>query len=615
MAKRKKKRPVQQKTQRSQGSPLVIPMDDPSKGVPEVNRAEWLRVLNKRNSTALFEAIITYLGYFEKNHYKSFGPEDLKRIDQFMTMLMMTFSDPYIKFTRTQTFTLIMFGHILNGIAAMSCYETTDPILKYVLKTENNLGKLLFCENSRSEVQIPPEKFFNLDPELASIWYNTYLLTLSQPTMRQQTNQYKHLAGIDDRWMPLNHFVSSVYFTATYFAPDQVRKVKSVFNKALKIRIEERKLFKVNNKPNPKSIAIVTSKWHRNHAVYKSAGPLIEQLIGHYDLTLLHTARIYPDTLVKKGFKTIEQVYFDDVTGDVHIPPSLADNDFQMIYYPDIGMSNESLWMACTRIAPIQAMGYGHPDTSGDNSEIDYFIGGQIEEDATDCYSETMVLVPGLGQEPAWPTYERKNNWKPSDKIRVNCVWGPDKYNFGLLSLLKQVNDGAGPDKHEYHFFMSPGANRYGSLCAFSKDVSSMLDNVIFHTEQEYYDYMENAEQHDFSINSFPFGGYNTIVESLYLGLPCITLEGSRFYNRAAGYLLNKVDMPELVTTTPRDFITTIIAMITDPEMLPKYRKALAEMDLKEKLFTKTGDHFLDAINYIMENHPFNETVRIGSES
>ena len=46
--------------------------------------------------------------------------------------------------------------------------------------------------------------------------------------------------------------------------------------------------------------------------------------------------------------------------------------------------------------------------------------------------------------------------------------------------------------------------------------------------------------------------------------------------------------------------------------MLAKYRKALAEMDLKEKLFTKSGDYFLEAVNHIMANHPFNETVEIG---
>lgn len=613
MSSKKKAPKPRQKTIVDKAAAIIQPYDHPSKGIPVLNRDEWLRAMRNRDYNTIYTVIVRFLLHFEQNHYKAYSFKDLEQFDQFAAMVYMTFSDEKFQLSRQQWQSLICMGHLLNSCFAMSAFQTTDPVLHAALRQQNNLPRLLMCQNARNELQIPPKEFFGLDPLLASAWFNTYILGISQATPKQLKNQYEHLQQADDRWVPINHFVTSLYFTCTYFSPDNARRVKGIVNNGIKKVLDKTGAIKVKNNPNPKSIAIVTNKWHRNHAVYKSAGPLVEQLIGHYDLTLIRTQRpdTVPDTAVTKGFKRIEHLYFTDPEGEFKAPQAYLDNDFQMIYFPDVGMTNESVWLSNVRAAPIQAMGYGHPDTSGDNSEIDYFIGGHIEEDATECYSEKMILIPGLAQEPAWPTYERKYNWQPSETVRINCVWGPDKYNWQLLSCLKEMSRLA-KRPHEFHLFASPGINRYGALVPFIKEVTAFLPNAIIHSEQEYYDYMEAAEQHDFSINSFPFGGYNTIVESFYLGLPVITLKGSRFYNRAASHLLEQVGMPELSTDTPREFIELGAMLINTPDALAVYRQALADVDLKAKLFTLSGNHFLDAVNYIMANHPIKETVKIG---
>lgn len=606
---KKRTRPVKQVDKAA----AIIKFQDPRLGPPTVDRAAWLAALRNRDSITIYTVIVRFLLHFEENHYHRYSKDALASFDEFMTLLTLTLTDPRFELNKPRWLSLVTMGHLLNSVAACSSLRSTEPIVASLLKQVDNFPKLCFTLNARCATQIPAKDLFDLDPLLASSWYNSYLLGVSQPTALQMKNQHQHLEEMDERWVPFNHFVTSLYFTSTYFNQECVRKVKGIMNKACKKVIADKSLFPVTNKPRKNSIAIVTNKWHRNHAVYKSASPLINQLIGHYDLTLIRTQPPdkVPDTAVTEGFNRVEHLWIDDQTGVPNIPDVFRNNDFQLIYYPDIGMSNESIWLSNVRAAPIQAMGYGHPDTSGDNSEIDYFIGGHIEEDATQWYSEKMVLIPGLAQEPAWPSYERKNNWQPSEKVRINCVWGPDKYNFRLLWCLAEISRRA-KRPHEFHLFSSPGINRYGALVPFTFDIGALLPNAIVHSSQEYYDYMENAEQHDFSINSYPFGGYNTIVESFYLGLPVVTLEGDRFYNRAATYLLNQIDMPELSSKNPDRFIQLAVELIDNPELLANYRKALQEMDLRAKLFTLEGTYFLDAINHIIENHPLTETVKIG---
>lgn len=591
----------------------ILPPVDLKTHIPEVNEDAWLRGILNRDP-AVFDAIIKYAVYFEDHHYKQYGSQAVLALDKYVRLTFLALLTSELVPTPNQACGLIQTSHLFKNLCAVSNYGTTDSALRSVLHMEKNLPKVLFLQNSRTEFQLNQSQLFDKDPILASLWYRTYLLGNSTPTAIEQTNMFRHLEDMDERWQPYMHPVTGTYFTSTYHNPDAARRCKGIMNRAMKKKIPHT----FTNKPNPKKIAIITNKWHRNHAVYKSAGPLVEQLVGKYELDLIWTGSgnsegKVPDNIVSDYFENIYHCYFSD-DGSMFIPNELRNNDYAMIYFPDIGMTDESIWLSNCRMAPIQAMGYGHPETSGDDSEIDYFIGGDIEAEVTDRYSETMVLIPGLAQHPAWPTAERKNNWEPSEKVRINCVLGPDKYNYTWLTMLAAINEGVGSlDTHEFHFFCSPGVNRYASLPVFINDIKRTVPNAIIHSEQEYYAYMENAEQHDFSINSFPFGGYNTLVESLYLGLPFVTLVGERFYNRAGEYLNSLVGLDELSSKVPREVVNICIKLIKEPEYLKEKREHLASIDLKETLFCDSGEHFLEAVQHILSNHPFNETKRIGN--
>jgi len=603
------------------GAELIISPKDPRSDIPAVNYSRFVRAIAERDSV-VWDAILLYLAFFEIHHYKQLGNDAIKKLTEFFTLVFSAFGDENFVPQPDKVVALVQFGHIFQHLLALTGYRTSDAALRNCLLQQHNLPKILMLQGPRCDVQIDQSKIFDMHPVLASMWYNSYLLGISSPTKEMQQNRYRHLKFMDERWIPYTHQVTSTYFTCTYMCPEEARHCKGIMNSAFKkTRTWEFTNTKSNNeRPH---IAIITNKWHRNHAVYKSAGVMVEQLLPFADLTLIWTGppdRV-PDTIVKDYFKQVLYCYFKD-NGDLVIPPEMRHNEFDMVYYTDIGMSNESIWLSNSRIAPIQAMGYGHPDTSGDNSEIDYFIGGDIEKDSTDQYSETMVLLPGLGQHPAWPTYERKNNYRNDDIVRVNCVWGPDKYNYTLLSVLQEINHevarrlgGDGTlSTHELHLFGSPGLNRYAALPAFIADVKRLLPNAIVHSEQEYYDYMENAEMHDFSINSFPFGCYNVLVESLFLGLPFITICGSRFYNRAGMWLNDRVGMSDNNFESPRDMINRAADLITNPDLLKAQREHIANLDLKKVLFDE-NDYFLQAVQYILTHHPFTETKIIGESN
>lgn len=587
--------------------------ESPEKGIPSIDVDKSLRAIANKDQ-GLWYDFLHFIHYFELHHYMQYGNDAIRQLNDFCFLYSMACSREDYLPTPDIAGRFAQVGHIIQSLYASCSHKTTDTALDACMGIQNNVGKMMSLLNPRSEIQLDQKLLFDVDPKLASVWYMAYMLGISSPTRNIQKNLYRHLELMDERFVPPHHSLSGLYFGCTYHNQNAVRRVKSIINKSIKAAREQPPF---ENNPDPKSIAVITERWHRNHAVYKSQSPLLEQLKGEYKLTLIWTnpPGTEPPTMVKDYFDKVVHCYFKP-GGELVIPDELLKNDFQMVYFPDVGMSDESIWLSNFRMAPIQAVGYGHPDTTGDGNEIDYFICGQVEKEADYAYSETRVCIPGLAQEPAWPSVDRQNNYIDDGVVRINCVWGPDKYNHTLLTVLAEINKQVlkiKPDtNHEFHLFGSPGLNRYGALPPFIRDVRTLLPNARVHSQWEYYDYMREAEKHDFALNSFPFGCYNVLVESLWMGIPFLSLVGDRFYNRAGMWLNEKVGMEENNFESPQALIAKATELITNPGMLKQQRDHLASIDLKERLFTLKGSHFKQAIDYIIANHPFTETVCIG---
>jgi hypothetical protein len=72
--------------------------------------------------------------------------------------------------------------------------------------------------------------------------------------------------------------------------------------------------------------------------------------------------------------------------------------ELDALFYPDIGMWPSTYFLAYARLAPVQMVSYGHPDTTGIDT-VDYFLGGDAPmepEGAEAYYSERLVRFTRL---------------------------------------------------------------------------------------------------------------------------------------------------------------------------------------------------------------------------
>ena len=96
---------------------------------------------------------------------------------------------------------------------------------------------------------------------------------------------------------------------------------------------------------------------------------------------------------------------------------------------------------------------------------------------------------------------------------------------------------------------------------------------------------LESYANVDISLDTVPYCGGNTIAESLWQGVPVITLKGSRFSSAYGASLLTASGLPELIASSPDDYVARAAALAGDSVRLARYRSNLRRM-VKEHGFS-----------------------------
>ena len=534
----------------------------------------------------------------------NFDEQDKTSIDLFIDTFLYIFTkQDYILSSRYAN-DFIHINNMISNLVSISSYGNTDAQLVLLKDLSNNFCKILTLYSARNMIKIDPEIFFNISTEYASLWYFSYFFLESFSTRIMNQNIVEHINNVNPG-LTSSLIMHGAYFISTYYDTANDRKIKSKVNEFLQ---DNFKNITIKNTPNKKKIAIITSFWKNFHSVYKSIGCFINELFSDYELTLIHLGCVTED-IEKDKFEKIKFVYLvGDQSGQVSLQTEdLAENDYIMAIYPDIGMGMESIYLSNLRIAPIQVAMYGHP-VSTFGSRIDYYIGGtdvEVENLAQENYSERLVLIPGIGAYPVYPNYKRKNIKNKTDAFIINCAWGANKFNYEMILTLKEIIKLA-DKKVVFRFFPGPALMHSNRFASCKNEIGLYLpkENTELYPSVLYEDYMTIIEEGDLGIDAYPFGGYNTIVDLLYTGKPVITFEGTAAYNRLSSALMKRLGLNELVATNRSEYITKIVDIINNDDYRNYLNEKIKKIDLHDKIFdTDEPGYFKKAVDYLIDNH------------
>ena len=334
---------------------------------PSFSPRKFTELYVQRAFHELSTKFLEVLRFFEESSYVTLDEPTQRAIDAFAIHFVHLYSNADFSPPPQFAYEFIRYNQTISNLVALSPLKTTDPYLELIRYQKDNLLKILTLYSARNRARFDRAQLFATNPELASVWYTCFGGAFHGALVDQ--NICDHLSehyDFDPTVFHSSDNIADVYYGSSYVVGNSDRAVKGSINTFFQ---HAQASCPIRNKPNPKKIAVMSCLWWQGHSSYRNHVALVESLKDDYELTLFHmplTGRP-PDT---RFFKEVHELKVRN--GALDVGP-LADNEFGLVYFPDIGMTKFSICLANLRIAPIQVAGVGHSVSTFSRFHIDYY--------------------------------------------------------------------------------------------------------------------------------------------------------------------------------------------------------------------------------------------------
>ena len=230
--------------------------------------------------------------------------------------------------------------------------------------------------------------------------------------------------------------------------------------------------------------------------------------------------------------------------------------------------------------APVQVSYLGYPGTMGADY-IHYLIADQtlIPEFNQHHYTEKIVFMPnsyqvnGSKRGISKASLLREDFGLP-DKGFIFCCFNntykitPSSFS-SWMQILKAV-DGS------VLWLFKSNKNSVKNLKKEAVKFGVKESRLIFASPMPVEDHLNRIRLADLFIDTHPYNAHTTSSDALRMGLPVLTCMGESFASRVAASLLNSINLPELITSTPEEYEALAIELATHPEKLKAIKDKLA---------------------------------------
>jgi predicted O-linked N-acetylglucosamine transferase (SPINDLY family) len=269
----------------------------------------------------------------------------------------------------------------------------------------------------------------------------------------------------------------------------------------------------------------------------------------------------------------------------VRLEPSLArqrervaDERLDILFYPDVGMSRETYFLAHARLAPVQAVGWGHPTTTGLDT-LDYFVSAARAEPpgADRQYTERLI---GLGRLPCFyarpamrPGATREEFGLPEQGTLYGCPQSLFKLHPEFDALLAAIADG---DRQGHIVLVEGPYPSWGNLLRqrWARSHPVLVERVRFLPRLSADRFIALMGLLDVLLDPIHFGSGNTLYEAMTHGTPIVTWPGRFMRGRIVAAAYRQVGIADApIAEGLQAYVSLALALGRDPVRRDKLRR------------------------------------------
>ena len=362
-------------------------------------------------------------------------------------------------------------------------------------------------------------------------------------------------------------------------------------NKSAKIWIKQFKVldkkFKLQTDKNDSSINIgYFSADFRDHPV----GHLISKMLETHDKSKFNIYGFYLGNQhkendkfyhrIKKTFNKFydvskmsdEEIILLSINLNIHIAVDL------MVCTGSPG-SQSRFGIFLNKCAPIQINYLGYPGTSA-SENIDYIIADKtvIPEQNKKFFTEKVIYLPNSYQpseknrQLSDKKFNKKNLNLPNDTFIFCCFNTVSKILPVMINLWSNILNEV-PKSILWLISDNDFAKKNLMIEFEKKNINKK--RIKFSDKLPISEHLLRIKYADLFLDTFPYNAHTSCSDSIWAGLPILTIEGNSFQSRVASSLLKTSGLEELIAKNEKEYVEKAIYIAKNKEYLNNLKKKL----------------------------------------
>ena len=265
----------------------------------------------------------------------------------------------------------------------------------------------------------------------------------------------------------------------------------------------------------------------------------------------------------------------------------IRNDNLHILVFLDIGMDTMTNLIAGLRLAPIQCVWAGHPDTTGLKT-IDYYLSSEAHEseNAENYYSEKLIRLPGLSHvyhKPPTPTLNknRRDFGLPTNiPLYLSCQT-PFKYlpqyDYLFPKILKNVPTA------KFIFCLGGKEDLLEGILqnrikqSFQKFDLDPEEFCIFLGRLNGDDYLNLLSLCDVSLDTIGFTGSNTTLQAIASGLPVVTMPTELMRGRQSYGIFKTLGVMDTVAYSEQEYVEIATRLVYNQDWRTAIIQRIAE--------------------------------------
>jgi predicted O-linked N-acetylglucosamine transferase (SPINDLY family) len=462
---------------------------------------------------------------------------------------------------------------------AIAAYRHAITLKPNFAITHNNLGNALWEKGKWDEAIAECRQAIVLKPDLAIAHYNLGNGLKDRGHLDEAIASYRQAVAHNPNY-PNAH--SNLVYTL-HFHPNY--DPHAIYQEACRWNQQHAQPLRQFIKPHSNSagperrlrIGYVSPDF-RDHVIGRNILPLFRNHDKARFEIICYSQVFRPDAVTAQ-FQQTADIWRNIVPlSDEQLSEQIYQDHVDILVDMTLHMAGNRLLVFARKPAPVQVTYAGYPGSTG-LTAIDYRLSDPyLDPPGMDesIYSEKTIRLP----DSFWcydPLEERHTsaNSLPAAKnkyITFGCLNNFCKINEGILLLwahiMRQV------EESRLKLMAKPGDHRQRTI-DFLAQHGIRPGRVEFFEGRPRREYLKLYHRVDVGLDSFPYNGHTTSLDSLWMGVPVVTLVGQTVVSRAGWCQLSNLGLTELAAQTPEQYVKIAVQLAGDLPRLKELRSTL----------------------------------------